>query len=292
MITAARSLATRFDPRVGAIRSWDGCQTKVYSFVDPEQDFLVIIDNMVNLDLLYHASALTGDLSLAHIATTHALTTLRSHIRPDDSTVHLVVFDPSPPADGAAAGVKAKHTHQGYADSSCWSRGQAWAMLGFIQCHRRVGEPRFLDAALRLSRYWVDRLPPDGVVPWDFDAPAAAEPRDSSAALVGAYALLLVYEALGGTGELARGLLDAALRSVRGVVETCLAPEASFGREGGVGRAEGEVDLGEGPESVVVHATINNYEHAQRRWADTGLVYADYYFLLIGNKLLDMGLVK
>ncbi|KAL1642582.1 hypothetical protein SLS58_005351 [Diplodia intermedia] len=182
IIAGARSLATRFDARVGAIRSWDACATKAYAYRDPRADFLVVIDNMMNLDLLYHAAALTGDLALAHIATTHALTTLRTHVRPDASTAHLVVHDP------ATAAVKATRTHQGYRDASCWARGQAWAMAGFAQAYRRVREPAFLDAALRTCRYWVGRT--KGVVPpWDFDAEeerGAGEPRDSSAALVAA----------------------------------------------------------------------------------------------------------
>lgn len=238
-------------------------------------------------------AALTGDLSLAHIATTHALTTLRSHVRSDYSTVHLAVFDPSKP--GA---IKAKLTHQGYNDESCWTRGQAWAMLGFVQCYKWVKDSQFLDVALHLSRYWIKRLPENGVVPWDFDAEqqnGPSEPRDSSATLIGAYALLLIHEVLKGDGRAAVAgevaeFLDVALKSINGIISTCLSPEASFRKENGSERAE--VDLGQGPESIVMHATINNYEHAQRRWADTGLVYADYYLLLIGNTLLDMGLVQ
>lgn len=158
-------------------------------------------------------------------------------------------------------------------------------MAGFIQCYRRVKEPLFLDAAVRTARYWIERMPADGVVAWDFDAErerGPGEPRDSSAVLVAVWAMLLVYETLGeeGRGEEGEEFLGAALRSVRGVVDGCL----SAG-EGGDG-AGGEL------ESVVMHATINNFEHALRRWADTGLVYADYYFLLVGNKLLEMGLVK
>ncbi|KAF4307161.1 Unsaturated glucuronyl hydrolase [Botryosphaeria dothidea] len=290
MVTAARSLAARFDPRIGAIRSWDRCSTKDYEFHDTEKDFLVIIDNMINLDLLYHVSALTGDLSLAHIATTHALTTLRTHVRPDHSTAHLVVFDP------ASAAAKAGLTHQGHAHTSCWSRGQAWAMLGFAQCYGRVREPRFLAAALALSRYWVARMPPDGVVPWDFDAAAErgpGEPRDSSATLVAANALLLLYETLKEEGrEDAEGFLDAAVKSVEGIVETCLAPLAASGKKCNGLAGEPGVDSGPGWESIVMHATISNYEHALKRSADTGLVYADYYFLLVGNKLLEMGLVQ
>ncbi|OMP86106.1 Unsaturated glucuronyl hydrolase, partial [Diplodia seriata] len=277
IVTGARSLASRFDARVGAMRSWDGCETRAYKYDDAQTDFLVVIDNMMNLDLLYHAAALTGDLALAHIATTHAHTTLRTHVRPDASTAHLVVHDAS------TGGVKAVLTHQGYRDASCWARGQAWAMCGFAQCYRRVREPAFLEAAVATSAYWLRRTTTGVIAPWDFDAEeerGEGEPRDASAALVAAYAMLLVYEALveeGGRGEEAEGFLRGALGGVRAVVEGCLGGEG--GDDGGL-------------ESVVMHATINNYEHALRRWSDTGLVYADYYFLLVGNKLLEMGLVK
>lgn len=219
------------------------------------------------------------------MATTHALTTPRTHVRADASTAHLVVFDPHKPRT-----VKATLTHQGYGDDSCWSRGQAWAMLGFIQCYRRVGEPRFLDAAVRTCRYWIGRAPErGGVVPWDFDAGGPEEPRDSSAALVAAYAMLLVCETLredgGGEGE-AEEFLRAALGSVGGIVDGCLSTSGPCAVRGDGAGGEGD-EL----ESVVMHATINNFEHALRRWVDTGLVYADYYFLLVGNKLLEMGLV-
>ncbi|KAH7028371.1 glucuronyl hydrolase [Macrophomina phaseolina] len=292
LITAARSLSSRFDARVGAIRSWDACATKSYTYSDPSQDFLVIIDNMMNLDLLYDAATLTGNLSLAHIATAHALTTLRTHVRPDYSTAHLVAFDPR------SGATKASLTHQGFAHGSCWARGQAWAMFGFAQCHARVREPAFLRAAVGLARYWLERVPAGRVAPWDFDAErerGEGEPRDASASLVAAYAMLLLYEALKETTEGDGGagagdeFLEAALASVGAVVETCLAPPAAFRAAGGDGG--GGVELGQGPESIVMHATINNYEHALKRSADTGLVYADYYFLLVGNKLLEMGLV-
>lgn len=169
-------------------------------------------------------------------------------------------------------------------------------MLGFAQCYGRVREPRFLAAALALSRYWVARMPPDGVVPWDFDAAAErgpGEPRDSSATLVAANALLLLYETLKEEGrEDAEGFLDAAVKSVEGIVETCLAPLAASGKKCNGLAGEPGVDSGPGWESIVMHATISNYEHALKRSADTGLVYADYYFLLVGNKLLEMGLVQ
>ena len=48
LVTAAYALAERFDCKVGCIRSWDTCFTKRYSFADPSEDFLVIIDNLMS----------------------------------------------------------------------------------------------------------------------------------------------------------------------------------------------------------------------------------------------------
>jgi uncharacterized protein YyaL (SSP411 family) len=173
-------------------------------------------------------------------------------------------------------------TNQGFADESCWSRGQAWGITGFAQCYRWTGEPRFLEASKQLADYFLDRLPSDGIPFWDFDAPQPA-PRDTSAAMIAAYGMLLLFEAETADDKYYR----AALRIVSGVIQTSLSPEAKiFATPAG----DRKVDSG-GHDTILLHATINNYEFAPRRWADHGLVYADYYFVLFGNKLLDMGLI-
>ena len=303
MLVAAHGLAARFDPRVGCIRSWDTCFTKRYAFADPKEDFLVIIDNMMSsllpfsclakhrasslaadllfllsdLELMYYVADLTKDPRLARIATSHAHKTLESHIRPDNSTCHVVNFEQT---DGS---VKQRMTNQGYSDESCWSRGQAWGITGFAQCYKWTAEPKFLEASKALADYFLTRLPPDGVPFWDFDAPEPA-PRDTSAAMVAAYGMLLLFEAERRDNK---KYYDAAMRIVSGVVRTSLSPEARFLVTPGGGGSE--VDLG-GHDTILLHATINNYEFAPRRWADRGLVYADYYFILFGNKLLELGL--
>ena len=219
---------------------------------------------------------MTNNPRLAEIATTHAITTLSAHIRSDDSTCHVVNFEQS---DGS---IKARMTNQGFSDTSCWSRGQAWGIAGYAQAYRWTKEPRFLDASRRLAEYFLARLPDDNVPYWDFDAPLPG-PRDTSAGLIAAYGMVLLHQALGASAE----FLEAALKIVRGVVALSLAPEARFVR---TSRGDEAVDMG-GSETIVLNATINNYEFAPRRWADHGLVYADYYYLLIGNELLRMGLL-
>lgn len=284
LISAARSLASRFDPKVGCIRSWDVCVTRRYSFLDPSQNFLVIIDNMMNLDVLYYVSGLIGDQKLAEIATTHALTSMQAHIREDNSTCHVVDFDP------ATGDLRARLTNQGYSDTSCWTRGQAWGIAGFAQVYHRTKDEQFLRASKRLADYFMKRLSDDNIPDWDFDAPKPG-PKDTSAALVAVYGMLLLHEAEVSLGQtnLTNGLyLDSALRILSAVVTTCLSPAAKFVT---TSCGDEEVDLGDGAEAIVMHATINSHEFAPRRWADHGLVYADYFFLLVGNKLLDFGLV-
>lgn len=225
--------------------------------------------------MLYYVADLTNNTRLAEIATTHALTTLSAHIRPDNSTCHVVNFEQ---ADGS---VKERMTNQGYSDTSCWARGQAWGIVGYAQAYHWTKKPQFLDASRRLANYFIEHLPQDYVPYWDFDAPLPG-PRDTSAALVAAYGMLLLHQAIQGD----KNYRETALQIIEAVISQSLAPEARFVR---TSRGDEAVDLG-GPETIVLNATINNYEFAPRRWADHGLVYADYYFLLIGNELLRMGL--
>lgn len=219
-----------------------------------------------------------GNPNLARIASTHASTLLDSHIRQDDSTFHVVDFDQ------ASGGVKDRFTNQGYSDESCWSRGQAWAIAGYAQTFGWTKNSKFLSASQRLADYFIEHLPEDGVPYWDFDAPKPG-PRDTSGALVAAYGMLLLHKHLP-LGS--KGYLRAAIRIINAVIGSSLASEAVF-----VDDTNGKdaVDLG-GSDTIVLNATINNFRFAPRRWADHGLVYADYFFLLIGNVLLDMGLAS
>lgn len=202
---------------------------------------------------------------------------MKSHIREDKSTCHVVNFDP------CTGDIKQSMTNQGYSDESCWARGQAWGLTGYAQCYRRTRDGRFLQTAIDLANYFLSRLPEDGVPYWDFDAPIPG-PRDTSAAMIAAYGLLLLHESIAHDKK----YLAAALRLTESVCQSWLSPEASF-TASGHGHETPKVDTG-GHDTILLGATINNYEFAPRRWADHGLVYADYYFLLVGNKLLEMGL--
>src|SRR5690606_39187500 len=122
IIQAAQTLATRFNPVVGCIRSWDHNSHR--------WDFPVIIDNMLNLELLFAATRLTGDSSFYNIAVSHANTTLKNHFRSDGGTYHVVDYNPE------TGEVEHRNTHQGYNDNSTWARGQAWALYGYTMCYR------------------------------------------------------------------------------------------------------------------------------------------------------------
>lgn len=251
----------------------------------------------MNLSLLFFVAEQTENNKMHDVAVQHARTTARTHVRADASTTHLVVFDPS------TGEVKDKLTNQGFSHTSCWARGQAWAIAGFAETFHWTRMDEFLDTSRRCADYFLEFLPASGVAPWDFEAlhqsaTAEKQPPDSSATMIAAYGMLLLHRALTARGEKSP-YLAAALRLANAVCTLHLNPPAEYVTETedietvehGVTRVSASirVDMSQG-ETIVDGATINNYEFAPRRWADHGLVYADYYFLLFGNELLKMDL--
>ncbi len=177
LINSAKSLITRFDPKVGCIKSWDS----------KKPEFLVIIDNMMNLELLFWATEATGDSSFYNIAVTHANTTIKNHFRPDYSSYHVINYNPETGA------VQQKRTAQGAADESAWARGQAWGLYGFTVMYRATKEQKYLDQANHIAQFILSHpnLPADKVPYWDFNAPGIPNAlRDASAAAITASALL------------------------------------------------------------------------------------------------------
>ncbi len=177
MLEAAHSLASRFNPVVGCIRSWDFGNWQ----------FPVIIDNMMNLELLFWAFHESGDSSYYKIAVSHARTTMKNHFRSDYSSWHVVDYDPETGA------VLSKTTHQGASDSSDWARGQAWGLYGFVMTYRETGDTAFLQQAEHIANFiltWPG-MPADLIPYWDYMAPGIPDaPRDASAAAITASALL------------------------------------------------------------------------------------------------------
>ena len=184
MITAAQSLSTRFDPRTGCILSWDA--NKGWQGQRGWQ-YPVIIDNMMNLELLFNATKFTGDSSFYNIAISHADVTMKNHFRPDYSSYHVVDYD-------SITGVaRNHHTAQGYAHESAWARGQAWGLYGFTLCYRETKYSRYLEQAEKIAGWWLSHknLPEDMVPYWDFNAPDIPNALlDASAASITASALI------------------------------------------------------------------------------------------------------
>jgi unsaturated chondroitin disaccharide hydrolase len=182
IIKSAQTLCTRFNKKIGSIKSWDHNKDK--------WDFPVIIDNMMNLELLFEASKLTGDDSYRKIAIQHANTTLKNHFRKDNSCFHVIGYDT---ITGKA---KSKNTHQGYSDSSSWARGQSWAVYGFTMAYRYTNDKAYLKRAEATAKFFINHknMPADGIPYWDFDAPTIPNTtRDASAAAIMASALIELY---------------------------------------------------------------------------------------------------
>lgn len=185
MLEGAKSLATRFNPKYGVIKSWE----KHAGF-----DYPVIIDNMMNLEFLFWAARESGDKSFYDICISHADSTLKNHFRPDGSSYHVICY-------GEEGKVLRKKTHQGYADESAWARGQAWALYGYTVMYRETRLKRYLEQAEKIAKFYLSNsnLPKDKIPYWDFNAPNIPnEERDASAAAITASALLELSTIVGG----------------------------------------------------------------------------------------------
>ncbi|VUC34745.1 unnamed protein product [Clonostachys rosea] len=315
IITAANSLYSRNNNTVGAIRSWDVLDQKGVDISSATDDFLVIIDSMCNLDLLYYASACTHQDDLWKAATTHAKTLIRTHLRPESdargskkkmySTFHVVNFDPKTGA------VKTRRTGQGYQDSSTWARGQAWGILGYSQTYLWTKDVEFLQVAQALAEYFImrleDSLPAKKArltgsekgryVPlWDFDAPIVDEAnplRDSSAGIIAANGMLLLSQALAGLG-VADGSVrfrDWAIAIVKDTLDFSLTPHKSKIVASSTDIWAEDLDDQNRFDGILRNATANYNAKDHKRYWDHGLVYGDYYLIEFANRLLKMGLV-
>lgn len=243
LLNSADSLATLYNPHVGTLLSWP-------RNVEMFGGHNTIMDNMINLEMLFWASKHGGDKYLYDIAVKHAETTMEHHFRPDGTCYHVAVYDPE---DGHfIKGV----THQGYSDSSTWARGQAWAVYGYTMVYRETRDKRFLDFACKVTDAYLSRLPEDKVPYWDFDDPAIPQaPRDASAAGVVASALLELQGYVGGEN-------GAEYR--RNAVEM-LASLNSPAYRSGSKRC-----------SFLDHSTGH---HPAGSEIDASIIYADYYYI-------------
>ncbi|MBA3671344.1 MAG: alginate lyase family protein, partial [Gemmatimonadaceae bacterium] len=247
VLEAARSLSTRFNPAVGATRSWNtGNQT------DRRRDwkFAVIIDNMMNLELLFWSGTHGGDTTFRRMAESHALVSARAHVRADGSVAHVALFDP------VSGALERTTTWQGFSDSSAWARGQGWAIHGFANAYARTRRPELLAAARTSADWFIAHMPADAVPYWDFRLPAdAPHERDASAAAIAA----------SGMYDLARWLPAtesgkyrvAADRLLETLARDYMAPPNAAG-------------------AVLLHSVGGRPQNTE---LDVGLTYADYYFI-------------
>ncbi|EOC1317130.1 glycoside hydrolase family 88 protein [Cronobacter turicensis] len=176
-LLAADALMERYHPRCGIIQAWGELDNL-------EQQGRMIIDCNMNLPLLYQASLITGDERYAQAATTHITQASRYIVRPDSSTWHTFFMDvhTGEPRFG--------NTHQGYADDSCWSRGQAWGVYGFLLNYRYTRNQDLLALSQKLANYFINRLPDDLVCYWDLALTDPTSCRDSSSTAIVACGLL------------------------------------------------------------------------------------------------------
>lgn len=183
IVKSAKTLITRYNPHIKSIRSWD--------FNKDRWQFPVIIDNMMNLELLFEATKLSGDSIYHKVAVNHANTTLKNHFREDGSTWHVLDYDT------ISGQVRARVTHQGISDDSAWARGQGWAINGYTMAYRYTKDKTYLDRATATANYFINHknLPEDGIPYWDFAHPDIPNiSRDVSAGAIVASGLVELYE--------------------------------------------------------------------------------------------------
>lgn len=244
LINSAKSLSTRFNPTVGCIKSWES----------KPSDFLVIIDNMMNLELLFWATHETGDSSFYNIAVTHANTTMKNHFRDDYSSFHVLNYNPE------TGNVQQKKTAQGYADNSAWARGQSWGLYGYTVMYRETKNKKYLEQAEHIAYFILTNknLPADKIPYWDYDAPDIPNAlRDVSAASVMASALI---ELSGYTNAVnAKQYMDVATTILRNLSTPQY--KAIVGTNGGF---------------ILKHSVGSLPAYSE---VDVPLTYADYYFL-------------
>ena len=233
----------RFNENIKSIRSWD--------FNKRVWQFPVIIDNMMNLELLFEATKISGDSSFHELAVAHANTTLTHHFRPNNSCYHVVDYDT------LTYQPRMKVTHQGINDESSWARGHSWGIYGYTLAYRYTKDSRYLDRAISTAEYFLNHknLPNDGIPYWDFDDPAIPNaPRDVSAGTILASAMIEIY---GHT--LDEKYLDYSKKVIASLQSTDYILASDF----------------EAP-FILDHSTGNWPKNDE---IDEPIVYGDYYFL-------------
>jgi len=244
LLTSAKSLTTRFSSAVGCIKSWDG----------KPGEYLVIIDNMMNLKLLFWATQVSGDSSFYKIAVTHANTTIANHFRNDNRSYNVINYN------ATTGAVQQKRTAQGFADESEWARGQAWGLYGYTETYRETKGKKYLEQAEKIANFILSHpnLPADKIPYWDFNAPGIPSAlRDASAGAIMASAFL----------ELCTYVNKKDAKRYFNAAETILKTLSS---------AKYKVDAGTNGGFILKHGVGHNPNKTE---IDVPLTYADYYFI-------------
>nr|WP_295876299.1 glycoside hydrolase family 88 protein [uncultured Chitinophaga sp.] len=264
LIQGARSLSTRYNPVTKSIKSWNAFKSwhgeQLYHYP-------VIIDNLMNLELLFFASKETGDTSFRHIAVSHAATAMHNQVRPDYSSYHVVCYDTT------TGKVLARETAQGYADNSTWARGQAWGIYGFTMIYRETKDPRFLKTAAGMADWYLNskNLPKDKVPYWDFNA---AERGYTPGVRSNALKVKTKYRDVS-----AAAIVSAALFELSGYVD---ADKGAKYRQAAIemlhtlGSPAYRAREGANGNFILMHS-VGSIPHNNE--IDVPLVYADYYFM-------------
>ncbi|CAG7632773.1 Unsaturated chondroitin disaccharide hydrolase [Paenibacillus solanacearum] len=245
-LKVAAWLASRFNLKGGYIRAWNNNNWKA----DGGNAGWAIIDCMMNLSLLFWASAEIGDPRFKHIAAEHANTVLREFFREDGSCCHIAAFDPE---TGQRVGTLGG---QGYAPESAWARGTAWALYGLALCYHYTKDDAYLQGSKRSAHFFLANLPEDLVPYWDFRLPTLeGAPRDSSAAAIAASGLLLLAESV--PAEQSRLYASAAKRILKSLADHYAVWDQQ-------------------DEAILLHGT-GHYPAGKN--IDVGLIYGDYFFV-------------
>jgi len=256
LLSAADTLATLYNPTVGTILSWP---SQVHKF-----KYNTIIDNMINLELLFWASKNGGSKKLYEIAESHAEKTMKYLVRKDSSIYHVGSFD-----DKTGEFLEG-YTHQGYAKESMWARGQTWGIYGFAVAYRETGEQAFLDTAIKVADHYINKLPEDGIPYWDFDDPKIPNaPRDASAAGVAACGML----ELSGLVEDEK-LKEKYFKAASSYIETL---------------STSEYLSGDTNQALLLHSTGHYPKNSE---IDESIIYADYYYMEALVRLKNMKNIK
>ncbi|WP_406683231.1 glycoside hydrolase family 88 protein [Seonamhaeicola sp. MEBiC1930] len=253
LLSAADTLATLYNPKVGTILSWPSQKHKF--------KYNTIIDNMMNLELLFWAAKNGGNKELYDIAKSHATKTMDHIVRKDNAVYHVGSFDEE------TGEFLRGYTHQGYDHESMWARGQGWGVYGFAVAYRETGDSAFLETSKKLADHFLNRLPEDGVPYWDFDDPKIPEaPKDASAAAVVACGLFELVNLLENE-ELKAKYFEAGKKLVQEL-------------------SSSEYLSGDENQALLLHSTGHYPKNSE---IDVPIIYADYYYMEALLRLKKLG---